>query len=78
MTRKPGKQRGRPVVDDADRRDTLVRVLTTKAEHKELQEAAASVKMSISAWLRALALERARAMVAKKRAARSASAAHSM
>ena len=59
-------RRGRPTVDAADRRDKHVRVLTTKAEHKELQEAAASVSMSISAWLRALALERARAMAVKR------------
>ena len=78
MTRKPSKQRGRPVVDDADRRDKHVRVLTTKAEHKELQEAAASMSMSISAWIRGLALERARTMIVKKRAARSTSTTHSM
>ena len=78
MTRKSSKQRGRPVVDEADRRDKHVRVLTTKAEHKELRQAAASVSMSISAWMRSLALERARAMSVKKRGARSTGATHSM
>lgn len=63
---KPAKRIGRPVVDDADRRDTLVRVLTTKAEHEELQQAAASVSMSVSTWMRALALEHARAIVLEK------------
>jgi len=31
---------GRPPVADADRRETLVRVLTTEAEHGELQQRA--------------------------------------
>jgi hypothetical protein len=61
-----GKQRGRPVVDDADRLDKHVRVLTTKAEHKELQKAAASMSMSLSAWMRTLALKHARALVMKR------------
>lgn len=65
-TRKVGKRIGRPTVDDADRRDALVRVLTTKAERAELLEAAASVAMSASAWMRSLALERAREMAQKK------------
>lgn len=60
----------RPRVDDADRRDIHIRVLTTKAEHKELQEAAAAAAMSISAWLRDLALKRARAMARNKRVSR--------
>ena len=43
-----------------------MRVLTTKAEHAELQKAARSVAMSASAWMRSLALERARAMAVSK------------
>ena len=54
---------GRPPVADADRRDTLVRVLTTASEHEELQRAAAYVGMSVSTWLRFVALERDRKSV---------------
>ena len=61
---------GRPPVADADRRDTLVRVLTTASEHGELQDAAAYVGMSVSTWVRFVALERARALAAEKEAAR--------
>lgn len=68
MVSKPKKRQriGRPPVRDADRRDTLVRVLTTTAEHEELQRAAASVAMSVSTWLRSIALERARALALEK------------
>jgi hypothetical protein len=55
---------------DEDRRDTLVRVLTTEAEHEELQRAAAYVGMPVSSWIRVIALERARALAAEKEAAR--------
>jgi hypothetical protein len=61
---------GRPPLADADRRETLVRVLTTEAEYGELQRAAAYAGMSVSTWLRVIALERARALVAEKEAAR--------
>ena len=58
---KKGKTRmGRPPVADADRRATLVRVLTTKGEHAELQRAAEAASMSVSTWVRAVALEKAR------------------
>lgn len=53
---------------DAERRDTLVRVLTTASEHAELQRAAAYVGMSVSTWLRFVALERARVLAAEKEA----------
>lgn len=71
MVSKPKKRQpgGRPKVADADRRDTLVRVLTTAAEHEELQAAAAYVGMSVSTWLRFIALERARVLAAEKEAA---------
>jgi hypothetical protein len=61
---------GRPPVADADRRDTLVRVLTTAAEHEELQKASAYVGMTLSTWVRFVALERARTLTAEKEAAR--------
>lgn len=51
---------GRPPVADADRRGTLVRVLVTKSEHEELQNAAEAASMSVSTWVRSTALERAR------------------
>jgi len=57
---------GRPPVADADRRDTLVRVLTTEAEHEELQQAASGASMSVSTWVRSVALERARALALEK------------
>lgn len=64
---KKGSQRaGRPRVADADRRSTLVRVLTTKDEHAELQTAAADASMSVSTWVRVAALEKARAGAIEK------------
>ena len=58
---KRGKARiGRPPVPAADRRGTLVRVLTTKAEHAELRRAAAEAGLSVSTWVSAVALEKAR------------------
>jgi KaiC/GvpD/RAD55 family RecA-like ATPase len=65
--RKAAPRTGRPPVAEADRRGTLVRVLTTEAEHEELQQAAASVSMSVSTWVRSVALERARQMAKKAR-----------
>jgi hypothetical protein len=61
---------GRPFVADADRRDTLVRVLTNASEYAELQGAAGYAGMPLSTWLRVVALERARAVAAEKEAAR--------
>ena len=51
---------GRPPVAEENRRATLVRVLTTEAQHEELQRAAAAGSMSVSTWVRAAALEKAR------------------
>jgi hypothetical protein len=51
---------GRPPVADADRRETLLRVLTTKSEYEELQRAASAAGLSVSTWVRSAALERAR------------------
>jgi hypothetical protein len=62
----PRKRVGRPAVAAADRRETIVRVLTTDAEHGELQRAAASVAMSVSTWVRVIALESARTLAAEK------------
>lgn len=61
---------GRPTLADEDRRDTLVRVLTTESEYKEFQDAAAYIGLSVSTWLRVIGLERARALAAEKEAAR--------
>jgi hypothetical protein len=63
---KPRKRAGRPSVAAADRRETIVRVLTTEAEHVELQQAAATLGMSVSTWMRAVALDRARKIAAEK------------
>ena len=63
--RKPRK-RGRPPVADADRRGTLVRVLTTESEYEELRRAAADVSLTVSTWMRSVALERARMIAAEK------------
>lgn len=62
----PRKHVGRPSVAAADRRATVVRVLVTKTEHLELQQAAAAVAMSVSTWVRTLALEGARQIATKK------------
>jgi len=61
---------GRRELDAADRRDTLVRVLTTESEYEELKGAAAYVGLSVSTWMRVVGLERARAVAAEKEAAR--------
>jgi uncharacterized protein (DUF1778 family) len=57
-------------VADEDRRDTIVRVLTTAAEYEELQLAAKHERMSVSTWMRSIAMERAQAVLAKIEAAR--------
>ena len=56
---------GRPTVQD--KRKKAIRVLTTEDEHAELTRAAADASMSVSTWMRALALERARQMAKKAR-----------
>lgn len=61
---------GRPFLPDEVRRETRIYVLTTEAEHEELQAAAAHVGMPVSSWIRVVALERARALAAEKEAAR--------
>jgi hypothetical protein len=64
--RKARPRIGRPPVAVVDRRGKHVRVLTTEAEHAELQRAAADASMSVSTWIRSVALERARALAAEK------------
>ena len=61
---------GRPPLAEEDRHAKRVYVLTTATEHEELQEAAAYVGMPMSTWIRGVVLERARALVAEKEAAR--------
>lgn len=57
-TKKP--RTGRPPVAAKDRRATLVKVLTTEAEHEELRQAAEAASMSVSTWVRTAALDKAR------------------
>lgn len=54
------KKIGRPTVADDAKRSTLVRVLTTAAEYEELKQAAEAEAMSVSTWMRTLALHKAR------------------
>lgn len=62
---------GRPrVLNDADKRESLVRVLTTASELSELKAAARYAGMTMSTWVRGVALEQARALTAEKEAAR--------
>ncbi len=56
---------GRPPVADADKRTKLVKVLTTEAELAELQHAADVASMTLSTWVRSVALEKARRSPAK-------------
>lgn len=63
----PRPRIGRPPVAAEDRHGKDVRVLTTYAEYEELKRAAASVSMSVSTWMRSVALERARQMAKKAR-----------
>lgn len=51
---------GRPKLADSARRDILVKVLTTEAEFKELEQAAQSAGAGVSTWMRMAALEKAR------------------
>ena len=60
MARAKKPRLGRPPVAAEDRRANLVRVLTTEAEHDELRRAAEDASMSVSTWVRAAALEKAR------------------
>lgn len=64
--RKARPRIGRPPVAEGDRRGTPLHVLITKGEHEELRQAAADASTSVSAWVRAVALERARQLAAKK------------
>jgi len=59
-----------PYLDEADKRESLVRVLTTAAELEELKVAAKYADTSLSSWVRGVALERARVLIAEKEAAR--------
>ena len=54
------KKIGRPAVAEDAKRSTLVRVLTTAAEYEELKQAAEADAMSVSTWMRTLALSKAR------------------
>jgi hypothetical protein len=54
------KKIGRPTVAEDAKRSTLVRVLTTEAEYETMKQAAAAASMSVSTWMRTIALEHAR------------------
>ena len=51
---------GRPKKADSDRRDVLVKVLTTESEFRDLEQAAQKAGAGVSTWVRMVALERAR------------------
>ena len=51
---------GRPKKADTDRRDVLVKVLTTESEFLDLEQAAQKAGAGVSTWVRMVALERAR------------------
>lgn len=51
---------GRPPIAAEDRRDRLLKVLTTHGEREELDQAAKQAGMDVSTWVRAAALEKAR------------------
>jgi len=51
---------GRPKKAEGDRRDVLVKVLTTEAEFRDLEQAAQTAGTGVSTWVRMVALERAR------------------
>lgn len=51
---------GRPPVAESDRRTKIIKVLATEAELAELQQAASMASMTVSTWMRAVALEKAR------------------
>jgi hypothetical protein len=61
---------GRPFLPDEVRRSKRVYVLTTDSEYEELQGATAHVGMSVSTWIRFVALEGACVLAAEKEAAR--------
>lgn len=50
---------GRPKMADSDRRDILVKVLTTEGEFKALESAAKKAGAAVSTWMRMAALEKA-------------------
>ena len=52
-------KQGRPKMADSDRRDILVKVLTTEGEFKALERAAKKAGAAVSTWMRMAALERA-------------------
>jgi hypothetical protein len=64
---RPTKDKGgRPPVSDAERRDTLLRVLVNEGEWDELHLAAGHASLPVSSWVRVVALERAREIAAER------------
>ncbi len=52
-------RQGRPKMADSDRRDILVKVLTTEGEFNVLECAAKKAGAGVSTWMRMAALEKA-------------------
>jgi len=52
-------KQGRPKMADSDRRDVLVKVLTTEGEFEALESAAKKAGAAVSTWMRMAALEKA-------------------
>lgn len=55
---------GRPPIAPEARRTTIIKVMTTEAEHDEMLKAAETMGLGISVWLRATGLKEARRVVA--------------
>lgn len=53
-------KKGRPPIEDGERRSKIIKVLTTEAELAELQQAASMASMTVSTYMRAVALDKAR------------------
>lgn len=51
---------GRPKMADSDRRDVLIKVLTSEAEYKQMEQAADAMGLGVSTWLRSVGLDKAR------------------
>jgi len=52
MAKTDEKPKGRPKKPDAERRESVLRVLLTEAEKAEIDAAAALERMDVSTWVR--------------------------
>jgi hypothetical protein len=62
LTSKKASNRGRPPKPDAERKDTLIRILVTADQKRAFTAAAERSGLDVSSWLRSLGVERARAL----------------